>query len=537
MSVERIQITGALYKQSSLESLHLTEKAETMDERIRESCDLLMAIPGFSEISIFIDKESFILGTVPRLSPFDIQFLPPDVKLVRVPDEYSKNQQILRSYDLINWNNPDKVFSRLRLEQKLFKPPIPGNSAVMERFSEKGGIVSFNNLRVKPPSPTSERKSRKERYCNIEVNLMGRARIPLALGSVPDIGSALAYITMAQANGLVFVSRDKILTDIDRQVDLVKVVIDVLNKVSLPAQLLPNKKQLEYFWQLKRYSRENYTFDFALNQYTKELRQSWVDNVGAAIETSPGGILRAKKLYQAGCRLFRVYSPEGGLEIPKIVAELRGMSEFSDRSRVKIVAGQIMDVDTAIATEKAGSDAIIIGVAGGSQCTTAVNADIPVNTPNLLYQIRGKVNIPIGIEGGGVGTHIMTAFSLGASFLCKPGEIGLSLEGAGGEYILQDKKGNFWMLYGGEASDAAKWWRGSIDAVGRPRFVEGEGGIRRLSERNLYMTNNIHHLLEQISIGLVFQRAADIEELHQRDCSNIVEVTPAVAALSQAYGE
>lgn len=196
-----------------------------------------------------------------------------------------------------------------------------------------------------------------------------------------------------------------------------------------------------------------------------------------------------------------------------------------------------MDPSTAIDAQRAGADALIIGVAGGSQCTTSKNAGIPVNTPNLLYRLRGKVDIPVGVEGGGVGDHLMAAFALGASFLLKPGEIGMSIEGAGGRYMLQDPDGNYWMLYGGEASDASKWWRDLVDRQGRPQFVEGEPGVRMLAPEKYSMTRNINKLKQQTSIGLVFQRASSIAELHRRDCSNIVEVTPEAAQLSGAYGQ
>lgn len=93
------------------------------------------------------------------------------------------------------------------------------------------------------------------------------------------------------------------------------------------------------------------------------------------------------------------------------------------------------------------------------------------------------------------------------------------------------------MLYGGEASDSAKWWRDSIDALGRPLFVEGETGVRQLSQDQLFMTSNIRRLLERIAIGLVFQRTNTIAELHARDCSNIVEVTQNAAQLSTAYNQ
>lgn len=513
------------------------KEPEGVTVKIRQSLELLTPHIDNPQVLANITEESFALGVVPRLSPFDLGCLPPNVKLIEVPFELQERQRQTRSFDLTFWNNPQAFLQRLRAKDKPFVAPGLGNSPTMNRFIDEQKVVSFENLRIETPSPISTRSSRTRNYQTLEHEIMGKARIPLAFGSVPDVGSALAYITMAQANGLVFVSRDKILSDIKNQTHLVKTIIDHLKDVPLPKELLPNENQLMDFWKIMQKPAYDFNAPSATKLYEKELRSSWISNVGVAIEASPRGVKRAVSLYEDGCKMFRIYSPEGGLEIPKTVAALRDLQELKNDTRLKIVAGQIMDVNTALKAEEEGCDALIVGVAGGSQCTTSVNADIPVNTPNLLYKLRGKVNVPIGIEGGGVGTHMITAFALGASFLCKPGEIGLSIEGAGGTFIFQDNDKRFWMLYGGEASDSAKWWRDSIDALGRPLFVEGETGVRQLSQDQLFMTSNIRRLLEKIAIGLVFQRANTIAELHARDCSNIVEVTQNAAQLSTAYSQ
>lgn len=513
------------------------KEPERVTAKIRQSLKLLTPHIDDPQLLANITEKSFDLGVIPRLSPFDLICLPPNVKLVEIPDELQERQKQIRSFDLISWNSPEAFLQRLRTKDKPFIPPVLGNSHIMNRFIDERKVVSFEDLRIETPSPTFTRNSRTRNYQTLEHNIMGRARIPLAFGSVPDVGSALAYITMAQVNGLVFVSRDKILSNVGSQTHLVKTVIDHLKGVSLPKELLPNENQLMDFWRIMQRPAYDFNVSSATKLYEEELRSSWISNVGAAIEASPKGVKRARSLYEVGCKMFRVYSPEGGLEIPKTVAALHDLQELKNDRCLKIAAGQIMDENTALKAEEEGCDALIIGVAGGSQCTTSVNADIPVNTPNLLYKLRGRVNVPIGIEGGGVGTHMMTAFALGASFLCKPGEIGLSLEGAGGTFIFQDNDKRFWMLYGGEASDSSKWWRDSIDALGRPLFVEGETGIRQLSQDQLFMTSNIRRLLERIAVGLVFQRTNTIAELHARDCSNIVEVTQSAAQLSRAYSQ
>ena len=508
-----------------------------VDRKIDESMQLLRDRDlATTEVLESISPEDYISGEAPRLSPFDIELLPKGTKLRALNQKLLEYLARESSQDRMDWNTPASFLSRLVVSREVFVRPIPGNSRVLDRLNADGRVVGFSNIAIKSPPPQKDRHSRKAIDETIDVhNIMGMARLPIALGSVPDIGSVLGYMTVAQSNGMSFIARDKVLAETDHQVDVVSRVIEGLSSMPIPDSMLPSPVELGKFGEITGMDTRDYSAAGAQTVYIEKLRESWIANVGAAIEASSKGIERAKRLQDAGCNLLRIYSPEGGLEIVQRVEELRGL--YDENSGVKIVAGQMMDANTARDAEVAGADALIIGSAGGSQCTTSKNAGIPVNTPNFLYDLRGKINIPIGIEGGGVGDHLMPAFALGASFLLKPGEIGMSIEGAGAKYMLQDPDSNYWMLYGGEASDSSKWWRHLVDKQGRPKFVEGEPGLRKLPRSQYSMTRNIRKLRDQIAIGLVFQRAHTIAELHQRDCSNIVEVTPEAAQLSYAYGQ
>src|SRR3989344_1174636 len=512
-----------------------------LDQKIEESSQLLLDnfAPGDLKLADDLTKDNYRVGIIPRLSPYDIPRLE-GTKLVEIPKEMVEELKKERSYDLIRWNKPDRFLFKLKLAKEGFKKPVKGKSKVMKRLAKEGKNVAFDNLGVVAPTPKEERQSRTDIDTHIEVNIMGQARIPLALGSVPDVGSHLAYVTMAQAGGMVFMSRDKLLSDIGEQAQLAEDVINTLTKMPLPKELKPNEEQLKEFAEIKGLIAKNKKYLTKL--YYKELRQSWVNNVGAAIEAEPGRALaRVTALYEKGVRLFRIYSPEGGMEIIETIKKIR--EKYNGTHDLKIVAGQIMDLQTGLKAQKAGADALFLGVAGGKQCTTAIDADLAINTATLLHKMRGKIKIPIGIEGGGVGTHLITAFALGASFLSKPGEIGVSWEGAGGKYIFEDEEGKYYMSYGGEASVSAKWWKDSMDDIGRPKFVEGETGVQRVRKRkerytlrNISMTGNIKRLRDATSNGLVFRREPSIAELHNKPCNYIREVTEASNAQRTAYG-
>lgn len=516
--------------------VQLTRERVGMPDKITASSSLLGQYIEEPEVAQAITPQNFLLGVVPRLSPYDIRYLPEGARLVEVPKEVQDRLRTERSIDLIKCNLPERFLKRLQIGQGSVKSPIPGNSRVMDRLKADGFVVSFDDLKIDSPEPQNGRESRSN--VETEIKIMGQARIPFALGSVPDVGSFLSYVTMAQSNGMVFISRDKLLSNVDNQARLARDVITHLQTVALPQELYPNDDQLDMFMQIMGLSGSEMDKEHALDKYTQALRDSWKANVGAAIEADAvhdgKSIRRAQALYEAGCRLFRIYSPEGGVEIISTINSLK--KEFQGDKSVKIVAGQVMDVRTAQKVEAAEADALFIGVAGGSQCTTSVNADIPVKTPNLLYDLRGRIQIPVGIEGGGVGTHIATALALGASFLSKPGEIGVSWEGAGGQLMFQGPNGKYYMIYGGEASVSAKWWKDSIDTAGRPKFVEGETGVREVTEDKLSQTGNIRRLMDILANGLVYQRANSIPQLHARDCENIVQVTDAARKLSLPYG-
>lgn len=510
-----------------------------LDQKIEESSNILLGnfAPDFPREEL--TKDNFRSGIIPRLSPYDIPRLE-GTKLVEIPKLLVKELQQERSYDLIRWNQPDRFLFRLKMAKEGFKKPVKGKSKVMKRLAKEGRNVAFDNLGVVAPSPKGERQSRSRIDTHIEINIMGQARIPFALGSVPDVGSHLSYLTMAIAGGMVFMSRDKLLSDIGEQAKLADEVITTLKEMPLPKEMKPNEEQLKEFAEIK--GLKGKTKKILTSLYYKELRQSWINNVGAAIEAEPEKTLeRVEHLYKAGVRLFRIYSPEGGMEIIETIKALK--EKYKDDHDLKIVAGQIMDLKTGIKAQKAGADALFLGVAGGKQCTTAIDADLAINTATLLHKMRGKIKIPIGIEGGGVGTHLITAFALGASFLSKPGEIGVSWEGSGGKYIFEDGQGKYYMSYGGEASVSAKWWKDSLDDIERPRFVEGETGLQRVRKRrerytarNISMTGNIKRLRDVTSNGLVFRRRPSIAELHSEPCDYIREVTDASNAQRQAYG-
>ena len=72
MSIVKEQAASGLIEQAYLESLNPPEASTDIDAKIVESSDLLRAVTDNPKVLEAINKESFVIGTVPRLSPFDI---------------------------------------------------------------------------------------------------------------------------------------------------------------------------------------------------------------------------------------------------------------------------------------------------------------------------------------------------------------------------------------------------------------------------------------------------------------------------------
>lgn len=493
-------------------------------------------------------KDAMIMGEIPLISSHDHELFPKGTRLVKIPDHVREDIHKAEMQDITDWNTPQRFLAKLKSTKPIHSGD-EGKSSTMERLKAENHVISFDDLRVTSPSPEGKPRMSRSRqaYNGLQsVYIMGRGRMPLMLGAVPDVASEKSYTEAAMSGVMVTASRDKIWGDPKNQAKLVGAVIQNLRDFTPTTGMEPNLQELQEFWMITGNSSESFNQLTAHEKYIGALKESWIANVGAAIEASDKGVDRAKLLYEVGCKMFRIYSPEGGHEIVETVEKLKKVPQF-EKGSVDIIAGQIMDASTADHAVKAGADALIIGVAGGSQCTTSINADIPVNTPNLLYELNQRnLGVPIGIEGGGVGSHMMTAIALGASFFSKPGEIGVSISGTG-KYVFEDPNGAWHVLYGGEASNSAKMWRAdSFDSQGRIRFPEGEGGVRVLSKNNgkydpndlddrRSLVRNIERLIFADSVGLVFQRVPNIEDVQRRENAGVVFVSQNASELSHPY--
>jgi len=121
--------------------------------------------------------------------------------------------------------------------------------------------------------------------------------------------------------------------------------------------------------------------------------------VAAAIGTENNTLERAEALFEAGVDVFVVDSAHGHSK--NVIDTIKRLKNtFKD---VEIIGGNIATADAALELEKAGVDAVKIGMGPGSICTTRIIAGIGVPQITAIMEIKEvlkKGNVSIIADGG-----------------------------------------------------------------------------------------------------------------------------------------
>jgi len=296
------------------------------------------------------------------------------------------------------------------------------------------------------------------------------------------------------------------MVDVNRQADLASEVFDWLQKMA--EEMLSDRKDGKFIF------------------------KAWNNNVFGALEASPEkALVRAKKLFKRGVRGFRVYSPEPGTGCIDTVKILR--KEFGND--IEIFTGQIIDSHQAKMAEEANSDAIVIGIGGGGRCITGERSGSAIDWPDLLWLLRGVINIPVIVQGG-ASDHVANTILLGASGIGVTRVVGGgTIESPGGALFCSDKNGNLFKPYGGEASSRTKYLEGKMLPFNIPAFVEGEttmAKMRYVKHTEPTLTYNLHLLIEDTILALIFRGVNSIYELYNLNPSPLRRISN-VGAMQQ----
>lgn len=405
----------------------------------------------------------------------------------------------MRRYMLEIFNHPDRLKAMQVVQNQPFQPPQKVSNQIMEDSFGRGLALSARDLGAQVVGTDGDRVGRRTLLQSGPFLKLGKyARIPFSSGAMPDVfGAPAALATVAMTHTLANVPRNGVFSDLKRQMDLIEAVFEWMEGEEM---LLGRADRAA-------------------------LLSLWRRNVVGVVEPElEEGLARARALYKAGVRAFRVYSPEPGRDAELLVQRLRK----TWGNEVEIFVGQVASVAQGVRLEKAGADGLHVGIGGGGRCITAVRSGSVVDWPNLLWQMRGEVGIPVVVEGG-ASDHVGVTLLLGAS------GIGVSriagggtIESPGGLLYWVNKKGEWFKPYGGEASARTKYLDGKMMAVGLPAFVEGET-TRAIKSYVPYakptLAENMYFLVEDLVLSLVFRGVQTITQLQAIDPSPLRRVT------------
>ena len=407
-----------------------------------------------------------------------------------LPQETIVHALRLRTFFLHLFNHPYRIQSLYEVNRKKFVPVPKVASKVMESSIETESVIAIGDLGATITGSDKIRVSRTQRYASGPFVKLGKqARTYFVGSSMPDVWSSSdAIATMAASHCLTGIPRNALHSDIKRQVDLAKEIfakLDLLAKQMLKGRT--DKGRLLHYWK---------------------------NNVMGTLEASPQkAMVRADALYKAGVRVFRVYSPEPGTGPVDTVTALR--KKYKDQ--IEIFAGQVVDVNQAKELQDARADGLFVGIGGGGRCITGVRSGSVIDWPELVWKLRGEINIPLIAEGG-ASDHVAVTLLLGASGISVSRIVsGGTIESPGGALYCVGNNGKLFKPYGGEASARTKYLDGKLLPFDIPSFVEGETAraeINYVKHTAPTLTYNLHLLLENAVLSLVFRGVQDIHELH-----------------------
>ena len=198
------------------------------------------------------------------------------------------------------------------------------------------------------------------------------------------------------------------------------------------------------------------------------------------------------------------------------------------KNKIEIFTGQIVDIKQAKQAQEAGVNGIFVGIGGGGRCTTGMRSGSVIDWPELVWNLRGEIKIPVIVEGG-ASDHVAVTLLLGASGIGVSRIVaGGTIESPGGALFCASDSGRLFKPYGGEASARTKFVDGKVLPFDIPSFIEGETAKAEMSYVKHVLptlTYNLHLLIEDAILAMVFRNVETIVDLHSINPSPIKQST------------
>ena len=401
------------------------------------------------------------------------------------------------------------------INKKKFIPPAINNNTLFQLAKKERRAIAITELALSVEGSNKERTKRTERFRHGPFVKLGKQARSIFVGSAnPEIfGSSAAIASLAQAHCLAAIPRDGFFSNVERQVALAKNVFIWLKKG-------PALTQVE-------------------NEDKQKLLKLWQRNIMGVVEADPNkAVKRTAALYKAGVRTFRVYSPEPGTGPLETISKLRALEKKQRWKSIEIFSGQVVSIKQAQQLEKAGADGLFVGIGGGGRCITGVRSGAAIDWPQLVWKLRGKINIPVIVEGG-ASDHIAQTLAVGATGIgVTRAAGGGTIESPGGASFLLDQSGEIFKIYGGEASARVKYMGGREGPFETIPYVEGESTTVTLD----YGRGNFPTILQKLFLlfgdailAMVFQNQDSIHNLQKSGAKNLRLVTPTESILRNTH--
>lgn len=246
---------------------------------------------------------------------------------------------------------------------------------------------------------------------------------------------------------------------------------------------------------------------------------------GAAVGVSEDTLLRVQALVKAGVDVIAVDSAHGHSQgVLDMVSKIR-----KEYPALEIIAGNIVTQEAAVALQKAGANAVKVGVGPGSICTTRVVAGVGSPQISAIQEVAealkgSEVRI---IADGGIkySGDITKALAAGAHTVMLGSLLAGTKESPGEEVIFQ---GRSYKTYVGMGSLAAMN-RGSSDRY----FQKGTGEAKKLVPEGIEgrvpyrgeVSDVLYQLCGGLRSGMGYVGAKTIEDLQAK--ANFIQITAA----------
>jgi non-canonical purine NTP pyrophosphatase (RdgB/HAM1 family) len=417
------------------------------------------------------------------------------------------------------FGHPIRLDTEVRLMQHGYQPVAGKGCELLERAREARTATTFKEFSLEWQGGTAD-QTNNERTPALKVaglhTWISRSDLANFImgGSMPAMSSSWAAATLAYMNVQTFAPCDGYFKEIDAQLAYIR-------------RAFQDFKEHPYA-KFGRYNNVRLSNGLSCGAYAFE---RGLRRIGATVKAHGEKVLPiVEKFLEAGVTRIRVYDAGANRTIAQTVHAIK--RSFGDK--VIVWSGNIKGIQQANECVDAGADGLIVGVAEGDQCVTAVRANIAPNNPEALYELtRSGVPVPVGVDSG-VGFHGPSVVALGGAFAVRPQTL------VGGTATLRpvfirDNTGDFFHPRNGEADAITKIRGGELDPLHQSINDEGVPGRAIWTPNEPTAAHRVSIAEAGMGKGIRFARVDSLLDLQHLPVAPLVRMVGAAGAMAASH--